>query len=123
MLIAAFPSGVLGPVDFWALRRLASNCLSVAIEFSLPTKPNWSSNGKNTGRNACGTDFEIVAKSVTEGVHADNSFSLGGFGASRFLGVASVGLELLECCHRVFLTNKANLGTAKKKHRQECLCY
>src|SRR5579859_246513 len=31
MLHAALPSGVLGPVDFCALRRLASNCLSVAI--------------------------------------------------------------------------------------------
>jgi hypothetical protein len=41
MLTADLPSGVLGPVDFWELRRLASNCLSVAIEFSLPTKPNW----------------------------------------------------------------------------------
>src|SRR5437763_15801460 len=33
MLTAALPSGVLGPVDFCALRRLASNCLSVAISF------------------------------------------------------------------------------------------
>src|SRR5438045_5868534 len=47
------------------------------------------------------------AKSVTEGVHADSSFSLGCLGAGRFLGVASVGLELLECCHIVILTNKA----------------
>ena len=36
MLTAAFPSGVLGPVDFNALRRLASNCFSVATELSYP---------------------------------------------------------------------------------------
>jgi hypothetical protein len=35
----------LGPVDFWALRRLASNCLSVAIEFSL-SLPNLTNRAK-----------------------------------------------------------------------------
>src|SRR5580704_3615370 len=35
MLTAVFPSGVLGPVDFCELRRLASNCFSVAISLSL----------------------------------------------------------------------------------------
>jgi hypothetical protein len=50
------------------------------------------------------------AKSVTEGVHANSSLSIGGLGASRFLRVAPIGLELFECCHRVFLTNKAKLG-------------
>src|SRR5712691_4728929 len=38
MLTAAFPSGDLGPVDFCALRRLASNCLSVAISLSFANK-------------------------------------------------------------------------------------
>src|SRR6202163_4714401 len=88
-------------------------------------------------------DFQIVAKlmefggifarqhdgagaeSVTEGVHADSSFTLGGLGASRFLRVASIGLELFECCHRVILTNKAKFGRGgqNKEHRKECLCY
>ena len=34
MLTAAFPSGVLGPVDFCALRRFASICKTVAISLS-----------------------------------------------------------------------------------------
>ncbi len=42
MRIAAFPSGVLGPVDLWALRRLASICLIVAIYF-LTNEANWGS--------------------------------------------------------------------------------
>src|SRR5438045_7003926 len=46
------------------------------------------------------------AKSVTEGVHADSSLTLGSFGASRFLRVAPVGLELFECRHRVSLPTK-----------------
>jgi hypothetical protein len=50
------------------------------------------------------------AKSVTEGVHANSSLSLGCLGASRFLGVASIGLELFDCCHIVILTNKAKFG-------------
>ena len=39
MLTAAFPSGVLGPVDFNALRRFASICLMVAISFIEQAKP------------------------------------------------------------------------------------
>jgi hypothetical protein len=53
------------------------------------------------------------AETVTEGVHADSRFALGGLGASRFLSVATVGLELFECCHRVILTNKAKLGLGR----------
>jgi hypothetical protein len=55
------------------------------------------------------------AKSVTEGVHADSSLSLGSFGAGRLLGVASIRFELLESCHIVILilTNKAKLRTGR----------
>jgi hypothetical protein len=42
------------------------------------------------------------AETVTEGVHANCSFTLGSLGASRFLRVATVGLELFERCHRVY---------------------
>src|SRR5437870_11414838 len=38
---AALPAGVLGPVDFNELRRLASICFSVAIVFFGGAKPNW----------------------------------------------------------------------------------
>jgi hypothetical protein len=53
------------------------------------------------------------AESVTEGIHADSRFALGGFGASRFLRVSTIGLELFERCHSVFLTNKAKLSTGR----------
>ena len=49
------------------------------------------------------------AESVTEGVHADSSLSLGSLGAGRLLRVASISLELFECCHIVILTNKAKI--------------
>ena len=49
------------------------------------------------------------AKSVTEGVHADSSLTLGSFGASRLLRVASISLELFECRHIVSLRTKPNL--------------
>src|SRR5579859_6880814 len=50
------------------------------------------------------------AETVTEGVHAARSFTLGSLGASRFLRVASIGLELFERCHRAILTNRAKIG-------------
>ena|SRR5947209_17080837 len=53
MLIAALPSGVLGPVDFCALRRLASNCLSVAIESFLIVTNKAKFGTAKEGRNAC----------------------------------------------------------------------
>jgi hypothetical protein len=36
MLLAALPSGVAGPVDFFALRRFASVCFFVAIGLRAP---------------------------------------------------------------------------------------
>src|SRR5579859_6476000 len=50
------------------------------------------------------------AETVTEGVHAARSLTLGSLGAGRFLRVASIGLELFECCHSLILTNRAKLG-------------
>src|SRR4030081_1485541 len=57
MLTAVFPSGVLVPVDFNALRRLASNCLIVAIELSLQIG--------NTGRNSCTTKSLFLLRTAT----------------------------------------------------------
>ena len=50
------------------------------------------------------------AKAMSEGVHANSSLSLGCLGAGRLLRVASISLELFECCHIVILTNKAKLA-------------
>ena len=49
-----------------------------------------------------GEDDGAGAQAMTEGVQADNCFSLGCSGAGRHLSVAPIGLDLLECCHNVF---------------------
>ena len=48
-----------------------------------------------------GEDDGTGAKTVTEGVHADGSLSLGSLGAGGLERVATIGLDLLECCHIV----------------------
>jgi hypothetical protein len=65
------------------------------------------------------------AKSVTEGVHADSRLSFGGLGASRVLRIATIGLELLDCCHNSHPYQQSQIGSRDpdKEHRQECLWY
>ncbi|MGA3042201.1 MAG: hypothetical protein ABSF54_15575 [Bryobacteraceae bacterium] len=40
MEVAAFPSGVVGPVHFFALRRFAAICFFVAMELPFPDRRN-----------------------------------------------------------------------------------
>jgi len=46
-----------------------------------------------------GQDDAAGAQAVTQGVQADGGLSLGSSGASREERVATVGLDLLGCCH------------------------
>src|SRR5712671_5600335 len=55
-----------------------------------------------------GQDDGMGAKAVTERVHADSRLSLGSPGAGGFERVAAIGVDLLDGCHMVFWTSKAN---------------
>jgi hypothetical protein len=60
-----------------------------------------------------GEDDGTGAKAVTEGVHADGSLSFRSFGASGLARVTTIGVDLMDCCHIVFL-NELNWRRAGK---------
>src|SRR5262249_15031818 len=49
------------------------------------------------------------AKAVPEGVHANGGLSFGGSGAGGFERIATISVDLMDCCHS-FFTSKANLA-------------
>ena len=49
-----------------------------------------------------GQDNGASAKAVPEGVHADGSLTFGSLGASGFERIATIGVDLMDCCHMVF---------------------
>ena len=49
-----------------------------------------------------GQDNGTSAQAVPEGVHADGSLSFGSLGAGGFERIATIGVDLMDCCHMVF---------------------
>jgi hypothetical protein len=57
-----------------------------------------------------GEDDGSGAKAVPERVHADSRLALGSPGSGGLERVATVRVDLVDSCHIVFLTSKANLA-------------
>jgi hypothetical protein len=56
-----------------------------------------------------GEDDGAGAEAVPERVHADSRLTLGSLGSGGLERIATVRVDLMDSCHIVFLTSKANL--------------